>query len=459
MIATHRRPRAARFVLRMAACVLVAPLLATPPAVSPAPSASSQTLADYLQRAQDANPALEAFRQRYEAALARVPQARSLPDPTLQVTHFVESVQTRTGPQEQVVMLAQKLPWFGTREARAEAATAEAEALWFDYRARQLSLAREVAEAFYEYGYTARAKELTDEGLQLLEELAPVVEERVRGGSDLNPLLRLRVEMGKVQDRLRSLEEQRHAQSARLAALLDQSSAKLLPWPEWPLPSPAPAPSLGELTRALHRHNPELAALERGVASRAARRELARLGGFPDLSVGLNYIRLGEPLVPTTPDAGQDPWGLTVSVNLPLWRGRVDAARAEALASQRAAEATLAQRRNALEAELSTLLSRQRDAERRLALYGDDLLPLARQALENSQTSYQAGRAGILEVIDSERSLLELETLYWRAAADTWQARVALRALIGGMEDERRDSMDDRDRSRAAPRNADQPQR
>jgi len=63
-------------------------------------------------------------------------------------------------------------------------------------------------------------------------------------------------------------------------------------------------------------------------------------------------------------------------------------------------------------------------------LYGTDLLQLARQAVEISRTSYEGGRTGILEVIDSERSLLELETQYWRAAADTWQARVHLQTLV-----------------------------
>jgi outer membrane protein TolC len=45
------------------------------------------------------NPQLEAFEQRYEAALQRIPQASALPDPMFQVTSFVESIQTRTGPQ------------------------------------------------------------------------------------------------------------------------------------------------------------------------------------------------------------------------------------------------------------------------------------------------------------------------------------------------------------------------
>ena len=404
--------------------------VAGPDPAAPAAPWTETQLSAYLERAQMANPELEAFRQHYEAALQRIPQARALPDPTLQITQFVESVQTRTGPQEQVLMLGQRLPWFGKRRARGEVASAEAEALYFASQARQLTLARVVAHAFFDYGFLGKSIELTRENLRLLTELEPIAEERVRGGGDLNPLLRLKVEIGKMNDRLQSQEEKRHAQSARLAALLALPSAEPLPWPDWATPDPAPVADPAPLLRALPRQHPELAMLQRRVASAAARREIARLEGFPDVTLGLNYIHLGEPLNPTVPDAGKDPWGVTVSVNLPLWRGQLNAQQSAARAAQRAAEAALAERENQLQGELHATLSQLRDAQRRLTLYGTELLDLARQALEISRSSYETGRAGILEVIDSERSLLDLETLFWRAAADTWQARITLQTLV-----------------------------
>ena len=391
---------------------------------------TGNTLTDYLQRAQEANPDLQAFRQRYEAAMQRIPQARSLPDPMLQVTQFVESVQTRTGPQEQVFMFGQRIPWFGKLQEREAAASAEAEALWFASQSRELALTRQVSEAFFDYAFTEQAIRLTRENLDLLADLDPVVQERVRGGGDLNALLRLKVEMGKVEDRLRSFEEKRTEQSARLSALLALPGDTVLPWPEWSEPVPQDLPAGPALRLALEENNPELAMLRRKVDSAAARIELARLEGYPDLTLGVNYIRLGDPLNPTVPDAGQDPWGVTLSVNLPIWRGRIDAAKSEAVASRRVAEATLSDRHNQLRADLSATLSQLQDAQRRLELYGTELLQLARQSLEISQSSYESGRTGILEVIDSERSLLELETLFWRAAADTWQNRIHLQTLI-----------------------------
>lgn len=409
--------------------------LATPLPVQESGEAPSglklEGLESYLTRAQAANPQLEAFRQRYEAAMQRIPQASALPDPTLQVTHFVESVQTRTGPQENVLMLSQKIPWFGKLDSREAVASAEAEALWFAYQNQQLMLARSVSLAFYEYAYLKDAIRLSRENLELLQGLEPIVEEKVRAGADLNALLRLKVEIGRVDDQARTLEQKSIAQSARLAELLALPQETVLPFPEWSRPGivSTDGPSL---VRAIEANHPELKMLERKIHSAEARREIARLESFPDLTFGINYIQLGEPeVMPNTPDAGRDPWGVTVAVQIPIWFGKYNAAKAEALAAQRASEHERQHRFNQLRAELSASLALLKNANRQLTLYGDELLGLAGQAVENSRSAYESGRSGILEVIDSERSLLELQLLSKRAAADAWQQRILIQTLTG----------------------------
>jgi len=409
--------------------IVLLTLLLCQPAIASDEAVSNPNLGDlqsYLTQALAANPHLEAFEQRYEAAMQRIPQASSLPDPIFQVTSFVESVQTRTGPQENIFMLSQTLPWFGKLSSREDVASAEAEALWYAYQNQQLMLARMVSLAFYEYGYTEEAIRLTEENRDLLRKLEPIVEEKVRAGADLNALLRLKVEIGKIDDRLQTLKQKRVAQSARLSELLALPETSVLPWPEWEAPTSF-APDGPSMAVAIRANNPELQMLERKIKSAEARREIARLESYPDITLGFNYIQVGDPVVnPTTPDAGQDPWGFTVAVNIPIWFEKYDAAKAEALASKRSFESEFDNRYNALRAELSASLAVLKDANRRLELYGEELLSLAEQAVENSRTSYEGGRTGILEVIDSERSLLDLQLLYWRAAADAWQQRIII---------------------------------
>ncbi len=268
------------------------------------------SLTAYLERAQAANPDLRAFSARYEAARERIPQAAALPDPMLQITHFVESVQTRTGPQENILMLSQRLPWFGRLSGRAEAAGAEAEAIHYAFQARQLMVARTVGTGFYDYAYNGKAIELTTQNLALLDQLEPQVEESARTGGNLNGLLRIRVEIGKLRDQLASLGQKRLQLSARLAALLALPGGETLPWPEWK-PDVANSnaesdakPDATSLLAAIDANNPELLMLQRKIASARVRVELARLETRPDFNVGVTYIQVGDPVVnPTTPDA------------------------------------------------------------------------------------------------------------------------------------------------------------
>ncbi|HAV12055.1 MAG TPA: hypothetical protein DCX06_00980, partial [Opitutae bacterium] len=273
------------------ACAIATPLLNASDAIEPAQTQTLTSLEDYLRQAQIANPQLKAFERRYAAAMQRIPQVSALPDPMFQITSFVESVQTRTGPQENILMLSQRIPWFGKLSSREAAASADAEALWYAYQSQQLMVARMVSLGFYEYGFTEEAIRLTRENRDLLRELEPIVEEKVRSGGEINALLRLKVEVGKIDDRLQSLTQKRVVQSAKLSELLALPETALLAWPEWEAPEPV---SLNGpmLVQAIRSSNPELQMLERKVASAEARREIARLESYPDITFGINYIQV-----------------------------------------------------------------------------------------------------------------------------------------------------------------------
>jgi len=399
----------------------------TPPA--PFPTAES-TFADYWERAVATNPALRASIARRNAAAARVEQAGAPPDPMLSVSHFFESVQTRTGPQKNILNLQQRYPWFGTLGARKDSAIAAAASMRYASQSRELALKNDLAKAFYEYAFTGQALELVDENLALLEKLTPAVEEKVRTGGSLNALLRLQVEIGRVGDRFASLQQERVVQAARLSELLDLPMESLPPFPNWNSPAPV---ELGPDTQDISiAGNPALLAVGQRVVETNARAREARLAAYPDLTFGLNYIQVGDPTVnPNTPDAGRDPWALSLAVNLPIWFGKNDGLRAQALAERRASMEELRSQQLALQSEFTATVTRLRDANRRLVLYGEDLLGLAEQAVENSRTSYKAGIIDILEVIDSERSLLDLNLLYWRAAADARIQAIRLKTLTG----------------------------
>tara|TARA_R110002096_G_scaffold385536_4_gene579394 strand:- start:1369 stop:2634 length:1266 start_codon:yes stop_codon:yes gene_type:complete len=390
----------------------------------------SSSLTDYLAFGIANNPGLQAEYENYQAVLEKIPQARSLPDPKMTATHFVEDIQTRTGPQENQVFFSQMFPWFGKRRLRGEVASKEAEAIEHLYQAQILALAKEIGVAYYNYGYLGEATKITREVLTLLERLQPNVEEKVRGGGDLAPLLRLEVEIAKNRDMLQALEKQRGSQSAAIDALLGRRNTNALQFPAL-LSPPRHQPGRSELVATLLSENPELKSLQSGIEKAAEAVKLSKLSPIPDPTVGVGAFDTGNALNPATVGSGDDPWAVQVSFSIPLWSGKYKAEKREAQARYNAAKKTLSNRENELLAQLERILQDLAEAEERIVLYGTTLLPKARQAVEVTEQSYKADRASILDLIDSERSLLEIERNYWRAVADQYQSLVRLQTLTG----------------------------
>lgn len=386
--------------------------------------AAEPTLDFCLNLALQQNPSVRHAQQTYEASVARIAQGTALPDPYLEVTALMDSDNMSRGISE--VMLTQSFPWFGKLGKVGEVASAEAEAMFFAIQVRQLEISQEVADAFFDYAYLGRAIEVTQENLRLLNSLSSVVESAVSGGGALNDLLRIQVEALRLDDELRALEEALVSQQARLNTLMGREVLDELTIPAL-TPAKAPAPDLQALIQPMLEHHPRIQMLHRQIKSNDARIAVARLDYRPEFMAGISYMPDRSRMIMEQ----SDDWGVIVGVSVPIWRDKYHGAKREAIAEKRAAEAELESAVNELKAELSVALSQFRDAARRVNLFEDRLLPLARQALSNTEESYRTGSSTVLELIDSERSLLELELNRWRAIADLRKAQMRITLLSG----------------------------
>ena len=391
-------------------------------------------LADYLRYAalHDRNQGLEAAFNRWRAAVARVPQVKALPDPRFTYRYFIEQVETRVGAQGQSFGLSQTFPWFGKLAVRGDAAAAAARAEHQRYQARKLALFHDVKRAYYEYYYLAQAISVTEENVRLLKLLEGVARARYRADAGSHPdVIRAQVELGKLDDRLRALRELRGPITARLNAAMNRPIGAPLPWPKAVPPRPV-AVTEGRLLAWLAEGNPELRAMDAEIARDEQRLALARKEYYPDITVGVDYIDTATTVGAAHPgDDGKDPVVATVSVNLPVWRDRLDAGVREARHRHLAALHEKAQKANALAADLKMALYRFRDADRKLALYRDILLPKARESFKVTRAAYRAGTAGFTDLIDAQRILLEFDLAAERALADRAGHLARLEMLVG----------------------------
>jgi outer membrane protein, heavy metal efflux system len=386
---------------------------------------------DYLLYAALNNPGLEAAFNRWKAALERVPQVTALPDPRFTYRYFIEQVETRVGPQRHGVGISQRFPWFGKLEQRGGAAMEQAHAMRQRYEAAKLALFSRVRNAYAETFYLTRSIAVVRENLDLAKNLEGVVRERYRTGHATNAdLIRAQVELGRVEDRLRTVTDLQGPIAARLNAALGRPAAAALPRPT-ALPAAVFTASDDEVIAWLREASPELRAMRHDIARHEHAVALARKEYYPDITLGLDYIDTGSARMPGVPDSSKDPVIATVSINVPLWLAKYRAGERESEANLRAATLARADRENTLEAEAKMVLYQFRDAERKIDLYRDTLLPKARQALRAAMTAFEGGKASFTDLVDAERVWLEFHLMHERARADREQRLADIERLTG----------------------------
>ncbi len=399
----------------------------TPPAAIMPPAAGDSlvlpaTLEELLAYAERHSPGLAAARSEWAAARAIVPQERALPDPVLEY-----GIETRMDPHEQSLMLSQTVPWPGKLSASGRVAAAAAQAQRAEYELRRRELRFEVASAFHTQVYIERAQEIAAEDVALLDRVEAVVRARYRAGTGAQAeILRTQVEIEKMREQTARLADERVAAIARLNALLGRAadaSLEIVPGQE----EEAPALASEELRAGLLAGNPELQAAGRRVDQRDAGLQRATREAYPDLMLGVRYT--GRSAEPGMEASVQDPLMVSVGITLPLWFGRTRAVREQARAERAASLTARQELENRLLGELEEARVAYRDGDRRWALYGQNLVPLAEQSLEVTLKSFATGGAGFVDVIDAQRTLLDLRLAREQAREDRGRARARLEML------------------------------
>jgi outer membrane protein TolC len=420
-----------------------------------APSAAVQAAGEkaeadigvYLKETAEKNARLKAAFQRIQAALERIPQDKSLPDPRFTFGYFIVPVETRVGPQNARLGLTQTLPWIGKLIAKGDAAAALADAEKARFDALRLSLFYEVKKTYFEYAYLLRAMALTKENRDLLDYLEGVIKARYTANmAGYGDLLGIQMERDKLDERYRSQEDLRHPLAAALNAVMNRPVEAALPdTPDIPVMQVGLDDA--KLLAALNDRNPQLKVYDYQAKKEKIGGELARMDFIPDLTFGIETIITGpysyyvsrydassqKMTSPTPPprDSGKDAWIGSVSLNIPLWIGKRQAAIREAKARETAAVADREGLSEKLSADLKLALYNYRDAARKIELYQNVLIPKAQQALAAMLASYQAGRAGFADLVNTQRSLLEFELNHIRALATQAQRLAEIDMLVG----------------------------
>jgi len=379
-------------------------------------------LDDYLKQALVHSPLLRSAFERWEAAMERIPQARSLEDPSLSFEYFTEQRNLRYQAG-----LAQMFPAFGKVGLRDTRAVAEADAAMHEFEEKRFMLHDRVVRAFYEYHYLHRATEVTDENLRLLAGVENVLATRYKTGlAAFAELIKVQLEKDRLANELTTLQSERGPRSAELVALLNIPAREMLPWPK-ATPSGKSVIDEAVLAGMIGDLNPELKVADATIAAGEIREKLARKSFLPDFTLGANWM-----VMPGADGRGNESdVSLMAGITVPLWWGKHNSEIREAEAMERAATNDRDDRRNMLKSDLTMAVFKCRDAERRTDLLTTSLVPKATQALQVAGQEFSSGQTDFMTLIDAQRTLLELRLEAERAMVDREVAITEIGSLVG----------------------------
>lgn len=387
-------------------------------------------LKSLLEEALSENPGIKATYQDYEASVQKIDQARSLADPTLKYTYFTENIETRVGPQENILSLSQSFPFYKKRSLKADVASREAEAALEVYEAKKRVIIARIKKLFFELFYYHKAIDITEEEKALLRRLSRIasVKYSTGEGSQQN-ILQIQVEITKMNEKLLNLEQQKQTIESHINRLLNKPPHHPLARPENVHESHFPY-NLESLHEMAQKNRQEIKAAEAMIRKNESSLRLSKKEYYPDFTFGLQYIDVGR-RYGFIDDNGKDSWNVSMMVHLPIWTKRLNAGVKESLAKIESSTFKKHDIENQTLFEVKDTYFKLKTAKDILNLYDTTLIPQAEQSFKSAESGYQAGKSDFFNLLDSERVLLASHLAYYRALTDHEQSIADLERYVG----------------------------
>ncbi len=391
----------------------------------------SGSLEDYVTYALKHSPRLRAAYDEWRAANYRISSARKLPEPTISYSFFVQTVETRVGPQRHRFSISQAFPWPTKLTAGADAASLAAASAGQRFEATGLTITRRVANAYWMLWQIQQTRKVLRDQLAIVNAMAGTARARVEvGRGAIADVAQIELSHSRLLDAMSGLDEQTRQMEAELITATGAPPTTRAPVDDVPPPLLVLAEDDDALRAAIAEH-PQLEALDLMAESREELAESFDSDAYPSFKLGLTVIETGEAPMPNVPESGKDPVIVSIGLKLPIWQGvygdKAQAARAEG--SSFRAKRAVAQD-EALGA-LSRVLSKIRDATRRVKLYQHTLIPQAEAVLGSVLAGYQTGETTVAATLLAEKELLELQLAIFRARAEQARAWARLEEIVG----------------------------
>jgi outer membrane protein TolC len=380
----------------------------------------------YVRAVLHRNRSLEAARQGWRAAIARMRQAGSLEDPMVNLELAPLSVGSSTARLGYTAMISQRLPWPGKLSLEQAVAKAEADAEKSDYEAARRELALAASLLYDQYFVAARSLEINAQHIELMRAMrSGATAQYETGHASAQDPLQAEFELTHMEHDAIILASQRDVTVAEMNELLHRGPEEPLPPPPKELPPP-PAADRADAKRLENEaaeHRPDIAAAREHARAEQARGDRAQRELLPDFVISTSYNSMW--------DMPEHRWMVGLGFNLPVQTGRRGGAVEEANAARARFEADADRMSDMARTQVAVALKQLEESEHVLHIYEQRLLPIARDEVAAARSAFTASQAPFGAVIDAEKNLRRVELEEQVARADYDRRRSELDRSLG----------------------------
>ena len=444
----------------------------------------------YLEIAAKNNPTVMQRYNEYQAALQKVPQVSSLPDPQLELGVFLKPMELMDGNQVADIKLMQMFPWFGVIKNAKDEMSLMAKAKYETFVDAKLQVFYEVQTNWFDLYKVRRNIEISSRNIELLKTIerlslvklksgstnnassgsgrtqmsgngtasgsgsgggmggsmggntsgsntstissnkgvsGPMNSPMSSGSSSLADVYRVQIEISDLENAIALLKNEEQVILSRFNSRLNRS----LTLPVSVSDSLSVEPlgiSYLSVSDSMFTENPMLTMLKYDQQSIDARKKMQKLMGLPMIGVGLNYSLIRKSEMSTSPMNGKDMIMPMLTFTLPIYRKKYAAMQAESTLLKTASENNYQATSNALKTEYYEALQLYFDALRRMKLYQSQS-QLTRKSFDILLKSFSASSTGLTEIVQVQQQLLDYEMRQEEAKTDFNKSKAWIKRL------------------------------
>lgn len=438
----------------------------------------TDSLFNYLEIAVKNNPTVLQRFAEYEAALQKVPQVGSLPDPEASLGVFLKPMELVGGNQLADIQLMQMFPWFGVLKFAKDEMSLMAKAKYETFRDAKLQVFYDVQRTWYDLNKIKQNIRVSEKNIDLLRTIERLAVVRFKagpsgnssapsgpttttqasgksssagssgmnsmgggsgssagsassqsaspmggssmgsssGGSGLSDVYRIQIEIGDLQNNINLLNNQLITISAQFNSYLNRPQTTTVSVPDT-IKSENFEPSLLAISDSILKNNPMLGMLQFEQQSLEARKQMVTKMSYPMVGVGLNYSLINKNEMSTSPMNGKDMVMPMFKATLPIYRKKYKAMRDEADFLKSANTQNYQAVANSLQTEYYQALQLYQDAQRRAKLYANQY-QLASKSLDIMFKSFASSGSSLTDILRVRQQTLDYEYRQVEAVAD-----------------------------------------